>query len=198
MPTDTSKVYVPQAPKITGVIYRAPLGTTLPTDAVTPLANTYKDLGGISDVGIVNAQARDVKKVKDFSGDIIATPQSDYSETLEVEFVEATNLEVLKTVFGDLNVTVTPANATKGMEIKVDHNSDTLPKSVIVTETLNGAGTKRTIAGIAQPIKVGDVVQVNTDIVKYKVTFECFKIVDGTSAFNVREYINDGKPTVTP
>ncbi|MFE2997998.1 hypothetical protein ACFXG4_23675 [Nocardia sp. NPDC059246] len=195
MPTDTSKVYVPQAPKVKGVIYRAPLGTTLPTDATTALAVAFKDLGGISDAGIINGQARDVKKVKDFAGDIIATPQSDYSETLEVEFVEATNLEVLKTVFGDSNVTLVPATATKGAEITVDHNSEVLPKSVYVVETVNGAGVKRMVAAIAQPTKVGDVTQINTDIVKYKVTFECFKFVDGTTAFNIREFINDGKPT---
>ncbi|ATL70783.1 hypothetical protein CRH09_35975 [Nocardia terpenica] len=178
-----------------GVIYRAPLGSKLPTDAVTALAAAYKDLGGISDAGIVNAQSRDVKKIKDFAGDTIATPQSDYSETLEVEFVEATNLEVLKTVFGDTNVTFQAATSTKGAEITVDHNSDTLPKNVYVVETIQGAGVKRMIAAIAQPTKVGDVSQVNTDIVKYKVTFECFKFLDGDKAFNIREFINDGKPT---
>lgn len=193
MPTDTSKVYVPQSPKIKGVIYRAPLGTAIPTDATADLDAAFKDLGGISDAGITNAQARDVKKIKDFAGDVIATPQSDYSETLEVEFVEATNLEVLRTVFGDSNVTFTAASATSGAEITVDHNSETLPKSCYVTETVQGAGVRRQVAPIGQPTKVGDVVQINTDIVKYKVTFECFKFVDGDTAFNVREFINDGK-----
>ncbi|MFE7717487.1 hypothetical protein ACFU44_00370 [Nocardia rhizosphaerihabitans] len=192
MPTDTSKVYVPQAPKVKGVLYRAPLGTTLPTDAVTALAAAYKDLGGISDAGIVNAQSRDVTKVKDFAGDTIATPQSDYTETLKVEFVESTNLEVLKTVFGDSNVTFTPATATKGALITVDHNSQTLPKAVYVVDTVQGVGMRRQVAAIGQPITVDDVTQVSTDIVKYAVTIECFKHVDGATAFNVREFIDDG------
>ncbi|QIS16498.1 phage tail protein [Nocardia arthritidis] len=194
MPTDTSKVYIPQAPKVKGIIYRAPLGTALPTDAITALPAAFKDLGGISDAGIVNAQARDVKKVKDFAGDIIATPQSDYSETLEVEFVEATNLEVLKAVFGDLNVNVKQATTTSGMEISIDHNSDVLPKTAIVVETIQGTGIRRMVAGIAQPIKVADATLINTDILKYKVTFECFKVVDGQTTFNIREFVNDGKP----
>ncbi|MEU4709512.1 hypothetical protein AB0G00_24110 [Nocardia salmonicida] len=192
MPTDTSKVFVPQAPKVKGVIYRAPLGTTLPTDAVTALSNTFKDLGGISDAGIVNAQSRDVTKVKDFAGDTIATPQSDYTETLKIEFVESTNLEVLKAVFGDSNVTFAPATATKGALITVNHNSQILPKSVWVVDTVQGTGLRRQIAAIGQPITVDDVTQVSTDVVKYAVTIECFKFVDGESVFNVREYLDDG------
>lgn len=194
MPTDTSKVYAPQAPKVKGVLYRAPLGTVLPADAKTDLAVDYKDLGGISDAGITNAHTRDVKKIKDFATDTIATPQSDYSETLEVEFVEATNLEVLKTVFGDANVSFTAASPTAGAQIKVNHNSTVLPKAVYVVDTVQGAGMRRQIAPIAQPTTVGDVVQVASDIVKYKVTFECFKYVSGSDVFNVQEILDDGTP----
>ncbi|AXK86595.1 hypothetical protein SAMN05421776_11757 [Nocardia farcinica] len=198
MPTDTSKVYVPSAPKVKGVIYRAPLGTALPTDAVTALAAAYVDQGGISDAGIVNAMAREVQKIKDFGGKTIATPQSDYSETLKVEFVEAINLETLKTVFGTSNVTFTPATANKGALITVDHNSAPLPESVIVTETVQGTGVRRQVAPIAKPITVDDVSQVSTDAVKYAVTFECFEYVDGDTAFHIREFIDDGVFATTP
>ncbi len=198
MPTDTSKVFVPAPPKVKGVLYRAPLGTAIPTDAATELAVAYKDLGGISDAGITNAMAREVTKIKDFGGKTIATPQSDYTETLQVTFVESTNLEVLKTVFGDSNVTFTPATETKGALIKVDHNAEKLPKSVYVADTVHGTGMRRLIAAIAEPLTVGDVVQINTDIVKYDVTFECFEFLDGDSAFNVREYIDDGVFDTTP
>lgn len=192
MPTDTSKVYVPTPPSAKGVIYRAPLGTTLPTDATTDLTVAFKDLGGISDAGIVNAIARDTKAVRDFGSDVIAMPQQTYDETLEVEFVEATNLEVLKTVFGDTNVTFVAATTTSGAEITVDHDSAPLPKAVYVTETVSGSGVKRLVAAIAQPTKVGDVIQISTDVVKYKVTFTCFKFYDGTKYFFVREFNNDG------
>lgn len=197
MATDTSKVYVPSAPDgVKGIIYRAPLGTTLPTDAKTALASAYKDLGGISDAGITNAQSRETKDIKDFMGDDVASPQSSYTETLEVEFLESTNLEVLKTVFGDSNVSFTAATTTAGAQIIVDHNSKVLPKSVYVLDTVYGAGMRRQIAPLAQPTTVGDVVQVNTDVVKYKVTFKCFKYIDTVAGktFNVREILDDGTP----
>ncbi|WP_280485355.1 hypothetical protein [Nocardia cyriacigeorgica] len=198
MPTDTSKVFVPQPPKVKGVIFRAPLNSTLPTNAVDVLDTVFKDLGGISDAGITNAQSRDVTKIKDFAGDTIATPQNDYTETIQVEFVESTNLEVLKTVFGDTNVTFTPATSTTGARITVDHNSQSLPKSAYIVDTVQGVGLRRMVAPIAQPITVGDVVQVSNDIVKYNVTFECFKYVDGETVFNVREYLDDGTFDPTP
>ncbi|WP_280430036.1 hypothetical protein [Nocardia brasiliensis] len=195
MPTDTSKVYTPQPPKVRGVIYRAVLGTALPTDATTVLIPAYKDQGGISDAGIVNSQAREVAKIKDFGGKTIASPQNDYTETFKVVFVESTNLETLKTVYGDSNVQFTPATATKGAVIRVDHTAAALPESVWVTETVQGSNIKRQIVPIGKPITVGDVVQINNDIVKYEVTIEAYEYSNGTDAFFVREYNDDGKPT---
>ena len=196
MATDTSKVYVPSPPKVKGVIFRAPLGTDLPVTAKEALDAAFKDQGGISDAGITNAQTRDVKKIKDFGGKTIATPQSDYTETVEVEFVESTRLETLKTVFGDDNVTFTAATSTTGALIEVDHTAASLPKSAYVLDTVQGVGLRRQVIGIAQPLTVGDVVQINSDIVKYKVTFECFEYVDGAKAFFMRELLDDG--IVTP
>ncbi|MFB8281891.1 phage tail tube protein [Nocardia colli] len=195
MPTDTSKVYTPQPPKVRGVIYRAPLGTTVPADATTALAATFKDQGGISDAGIVNSQAREVTKIKDFGGKTIATPQNDYTETLKVVFVESTNLETLKSVYGDLNVQFTPATPTKGAVIRVDHSAAALPESVWITETVQGTSIKRQIVPIGKPITVGDVVQINNDVVKYEVTIEAYEYTNGTDAFFIREYHDDGKPT---
>ena len=44
-------------PKVGGAIYRAPLGTALPTDAKTALTEVYKNLGYASDAGVVNSNS---------------------------------------------------------------------------------------------------------------------------------------------
>lgn len=187
MATDVTKVHVPNPPKVKGVIHWAPLGTEIPTDATTDLPAAYKPLGGVSDSGVTKTQGRDVQKIKDYGGDVIATPQSDYSNTFKVTFVESSNLEVLKVVFGAGNVTAT-ANG-----FIVDENSDPLPKSVFIVDHLLGAeGVTRQIAAIAQPTSIGDTVYLHNDIVKYEVTFEAFPFVSGGKKFNVRSITDLG------
>ena len=48
-------------PKVAGAIYRAPLGTTLPTDATTALDSGFKALGYVSNEGMTNANSSDTE-----------------------------------------------------------------------------------------------------------------------------------------
>lgn len=44
-------------PRTGGAIYRAPLGTAIPTDATTALAEAFKALGYLSEDGLVNTNS---------------------------------------------------------------------------------------------------------------------------------------------
>ena len=49
-------------PNVVGAVFRAPLGTALPSDAKTALIEAYKDLGYVSEDGVTNTNRYDFKK----------------------------------------------------------------------------------------------------------------------------------------
>src|SRR5881628_1124890 len=164
---DTANVFVAAPrPGGVGVMFRAPLGTALPVDASAALNVAYLDHGYLGDEGLVINEKRDTKDHKAFGGDTIATTQDSYDWTVKVNMVEDGNLYVLKTTFGDSNVT----DNGSGL-ITVKHNKIRLPRTVFVLDTIGDNGTlKRQVIPVGQVIEIGDIKLVHTDLVKYEVT----------------------------
>ena len=53
---------------VTGAIWVAPKGTTLPTDATTSLSGTWKLLGFTSDAGVTISENRSTNAIKAWEG----------------------------------------------------------------------------------------------------------------------------------
>ena len=64
-------------PKITGAVYRAPLGTTLPTTATETLNSAFKELGYVSDAGVVNSNSPSNTAIKAWGGDTVFDIQTE-------------------------------------------------------------------------------------------------------------------------
>ena len=112
-----------------GYIFRAPVGTTLPTDIETTLDPAFKVLGFISEDGYVESLETDSEDIVDMNGDLMDSPQTSRVESAQFTLAEI-KAETLKVQYGDENVT--DANGV----ISVKHNGDSVTTSAYVLELL--------------------------------------------------------------
>lgn len=106
-------------PKISGAVFRAPLGTALPTSATEELSSSYVCLGYVSEDGLENANEMSVSEIKAWGGVIVYRSLDGLTDNFILTLIESENIDVLKAVYGDNNVTVT-ANGDIKIEVKAE------------------------------------------------------------------------------
>lgn len=180
-------------PKATGALLRAPLGTALPTSARTTPTAPFKDLGFIGEDGFTQSESRDTDKKKAFGGTTVKVVQNDYSVTLQFAFLESTNADVLKAVYGEDNVVI--GTAEDDNEIVVHKNKKQSPHAAWIVDVYDGDALIRTCIANGQITEVDDIVKVHSDLIMYTVTMECFEDANGD---NIVEYIAVGEAVTTP
>lgn len=163
--SDAKKVTVSK-PKVGGAVYRAPLGTTPPTDATTALDKAFKSLGYISENGLTNSNSPESDSIPAWGGDKVLYYQTAKDDTFGFMLIEAMNEDVLKTVYGDKNVTGTLAD---GLTVKA--TAVEAADSVWVVETiLRGGAVKRIVIPCAHITKIEDIVYKDDEPLGYGVT----------------------------
>lgn len=167
-------------PKVAGAVYRAPKGTTLPTDASTALANTFVDMGYISEDGVSNSNSPDSEKIKAWGGQTVLVVVNEKSDSFKLTFLESLNTNVLETVYGSANVT------TGTGTISVVANAAALGEFVYVIDMVMGTAMKRIVIPAGSLSEVGDIVYKDNEPVGYEVTLECLPDSSGNNHY---EYI---------
>ncbi len=153
-------------PSVSGAIWRAPLGTALPTDATTALNVAFKCLGYVSEDGLTNDNSPESDTVKAWGGDTVLTLQTEKPDTFTYTLIEAINLDVLKSVYGDDNVSGT---LTTGITVRA--NSDEQEASSYVIETLMKGGVlKRIVIPNATLSELDTITYKDDEAVGYGVT----------------------------
>ena len=169
-------------PKVGGAVYRAPKGTALPTDASSELAAVYKALGYISDDGLTNSNAPESDDIKAWGGDTVLSVQTDKPDTFGMKFIESLNTEVLKTIYGDDNVSV---DADGSITIKA--TSTEMDEAIYVIDMImRGGALKRIVIPIGKISDLGDIEYKDNDAVGYDTTITAMPDADGVTHY---EYI---------
>lgn len=157
-------------PNISGAVYRAALGSTIPTDATTALAAAYKCMGYVSEDGMTNSNTLSSTDIKAWGGDIVLSIQDEKNDKFQFKLLEVLNPDVLKAVHGAANVT-----GSLSTGITVDVNSTEQEEAIWVFElAMRDSAIKRIVVPDAKITEIGDVVYSDSDAVAYDITLTAY------------------------
>ena len=166
-------------PRIGGGIYIAPAGTTLPTDAKTALSSDFLALGYVSEDGVVNSNSPESENIKAWGGDNVLTIMTSREDTFTFTLIEVMNINVLKLVYGDDNV-----SGALSTGITVTANNGELESHVIVIDTiLKGGVMQRTVIPAGTVSEVGDITYKDDEAVGFKTTVSCEADASGNTHY---------------
>lgn len=168
-------------PRIGGGIYAAPIGTTLPTTANAELDEAFKCLGYVSEDGLTNEREND-EEIKAWGGDLVLRTMTD---TFTTTLIEVMNVDVLKFVYGDENVTGT---LETGIALKANDVMQA-PVIVVVDMIMRGDVLKRIVIPNGQVTEVGEINYQDDEAVGYETTIQANNDESGNTHY---EYIAKG------
>lgn len=174
-------------PKVGGSIFRAPLGSKLPTTYSETLAAEFKNLGHVSEDGVTNENSPSGDKVRAWGGSTVLNYMEDKPDTFKMKLIEAFNPDVLKTIYGDKNVTVAE-NGDISLKATAE---DPEQFSWVIDMLLKGGRAKRVVIPTASLTEMEEIVYKDNEPVGYGITLSAEPGTDG--AYH-HEYIQGTVP----
>lgn len=191
--TDKSQV-IAGKPKVGGAVFRAPLGTAIPTDASTALPAAFKELGYLSSDGWSRKIDKAYEAINAWGGDEVLKSRSEHSVGFSMTLIENLSAEAQTAKWGTAAVTKTAATSTKGNLITVTYKGEETEAAVWVFDMNDGGRLHRTVfpnaidttEGFEQTFSDSDAVGIPFEVSAYK---------DPTTGAFFVDYTDDGKKT---
>lgn len=168
-------------PNIAGAVFVAPLTATIPTDATTPLGEEFTCLGYVSEDGLTNNNEMSVEPIKAWGGAIVYRSLTELNDNLALALIESENVDVLKNVYGDKNVTEADG------KIAVDVVAEDPQEKVWVFElALRGNKKKRIVVPDGAITSREAIAYKDNEAIAYGITVSAYPDANGSTH---KEYI---------
>lgn len=161
-------------PLLAGSVYRAPVGTALPTTASAALNNAFQSVGYISEDGVTWSYSAESEQYRAWGGDIVLEEATEVNDTAQFTMIETMNVEAAKAYWGNSAVTATATSMT----INVG-DPDTTRFSWVIDILLRGGGIRRIVAPEAYVAERGDITYADDELVGYDITLQAGKDSSG-------------------
>lgn len=169
-------------PAVGGAVYVAATSATMPTDATTALGTGFTSMGYCSEDGVTNSNSPESDTTKAWGGDVVLTTMTGKEDTFSFTLIEGLNVDVLKLVYGDSNVTGTLATG-----ITVNATADEMEAHAFVIDmVLKDAAVKRVVIPNGVITEVGEVTYKENELVGYEITVTA---LPDSSGCTHKEYI---------
>ena len=187
MANDATKVSAGK-PAVSGAIFFAAVGTTLPASASDTLDAAFKAVGYVSEDGVTNSLNPETQKIKAWGGDVVLVLRTGIDDQFKFKMIQSMDENVLKAVYGEANVTVTPASGSNPESIAINVNNSQQDAHAWVIDTiLKGGALKRIVIPNGTIETVGDIVYKDNEAIGFDVTIAAGADSSGNSHY---EYIS--------
>lgn len=179
---DKSKVSTGKA-AVAGAVFYAPAGTTVPTTASGSLDAAFKDLGYISDEGLVNSLNKAADQTRAWGGDIVNVEVSEPTDEFKFTLIQSLSSEVLKFIYDASNVTA----AGSSISVNVNHTAPA-GYAFVFDMVMKGGVAKRIVVPEAYLSSLDDITYVDGEVTGYACTITATADSSGNTHY---EYIEE-------
>ena len=168
----------PAKPEVGGGIWMDEITAVLPTDAVTPLASSFRSLGFISDAGVARSVKKENTVVKAWGGAVVAVLDNGKTETFKFKMLEADNLDALGLALGEATGTLDSGITAKS------GSGQSVPHAFVICMILADDIVQRIVIPKGVVTDVGEIVYKDNEPIGFEITITAIEDSSGYTAYD--------------